>query len=465
MSSSGSFGVEVAREGAETDAVWSGDAIGGTEHPIPTTPPPTAAAGRRRSRSRSATTGGPASTPCRSRRERNEADAFFVVRPATGPHVDPPRAVHGHVQRLQRLGRPLAVYRRHPGLVRAPARSRIPRQAGAGRAQGADRARSRGARVLRQGGAGGCRRGAAGRAGGPGSVPSSRGPSRRPSDRLRGPQDLEARPDVLDPYRLYLSVGHDEYWSWEMRDTVEGFVGRGGNAAFFSGNTAFWQVRMEDDAGVMVCWKDRAPTMDPWSARPRTPHERALVAPADRASRERADGRDLRPRRLRARRRRLARRIGRLHDPSAGALGVRAYRASLWRRARRGARRRRLRDRRLRAAPGRRPPRADARGRHAEVVRGAGDGAGTPLVCGRATVAIRERARGARARGAGPVRRGLARRTWRGSGSNHAVMGCFTHPGGGTVFNAGCTDWTYGIEGGDPIVQRVTRNVLERLST
>jgi hypothetical protein len=33
------------------------------------------------------------------------------------------------------------------------------------------------------------------------------------------------------------------------------------------------------------------------------------------------------------------------------------------------------------------------------------------------------------------------------------------------VFNAGCTDWTYGIEGGDASVRRVTRNVLERLSS
>src|SRR5262249_21621515 len=73
--------------------------------------------------------------------------------------------------------------------------------------------------------------------------------------------DLHERPDVLDPYRLYLSVGSDEYWSWAMRDTVEGFVGRGGNAAFFSGNTAFWQVRIAD--GAMLCWKDRAPLADP----------------------------------------------------------------------------------------------------------------------------------------------------------------------------------------------------------
>lgn len=47
---------------------------------------------------------------------------------------------------------------------------------------------------------------------------------------------------------------------------------------------------------------------------------------------------------------------------------------------------------------------------------------------------------------------------------NHAVLGCFTVPGGGTVFNVGCTDWTYGIEGGDAAVRRITHNVLDRLS-
>src|SRR6202050_5438189 len=57
--------------------------------------------------------------------------------------------------------------------------------------------------------------------------------------------DLEDHPEVLENASLYLSVGHDEYWSKGMRDTVEGFVARGGNAAFFSGNTAMWQVRLE----------------------------------------------------------------------------------------------------------------------------------------------------------------------------------------------------------------------------
>ena len=56
--------------------------------------------------------------------------------------------------------------------------------------------------------------------------------------------------------RLYLSVGHDEYWSRGMRDTVEGFIATGGNAAFFSGNTSLWQVRIEgDDHDVMIGYK------------------------------------------------------------------------------------------------------------------------------------------------------------------------------------------------------------------
>ena len=60
--------------------------------------------------------------------------------------------------------------------------------------------------------------------------------------------DLES-PDVLAPYRLLLSVGHDEYWSGPMRDTVEAFTERGGNVAFLSGNAAFWQVRLEQEGG------------------------------------------------------------------------------------------------------------------------------------------------------------------------------------------------------------------------
>ena len=69
--------------------------------------------------------------------------------------------------------------------------------------------------------------------------------------------DLEFRPELLQHYRLVLSVGHDEYWSAPMRDHLEAFIANGGNAAFFSGNSVCWQVRSEDDGRALVCWKQR----------------------------------------------------------------------------------------------------------------------------------------------------------------------------------------------------------------
>ena len=60
-----------------------------------------------------------------------------------------------------------------------------------------------------------------------------------------------------------LSVGHDEYWSWEMRDAVEGFVAAGGNVAFFSGNDASWQVRFDEGCHTMTSYKYMGPFSDP----------------------------------------------------------------------------------------------------------------------------------------------------------------------------------------------------------
>lgn len=67
--------------------------------------------------------------------------------------------------------------------------------------------------------------------------------------------DLERHPQILEAYSLILSVGHDEYWSWGMRDALEDYITGGGNVAFFSGNTCFWQVRWEDAGDTMVCYK------------------------------------------------------------------------------------------------------------------------------------------------------------------------------------------------------------------
>ncbi|MBI3801340.1 MAG: hypothetical protein HY268_30755, partial [Deltaproteobacteria bacterium] len=67
--------------------------------------------------------------------------------------------------------------------------------------------------------------------------------------------DLHEDTDCLGGYQLLLSVGHDEYWSKEMRDNVERFIDTGGNVAFFSGNVCWWQVRFEDSNRTMVCYK------------------------------------------------------------------------------------------------------------------------------------------------------------------------------------------------------------------
>jgi hypothetical protein len=47
---------------------------------------------------------------------------------------------------------------------------------------------------------------------------------------------------LLSPYSLVLSVGHDEYYTTEMRDHLETYVANGGNIAFFSGNTCYWRL-------------------------------------------------------------------------------------------------------------------------------------------------------------------------------------------------------------------------------
>ena len=67
--------------------------------------------------------------------------------------------------------------------------------------------------------------------------------------------DLEFRSEILPAYKLVLSVGHDEYWSAPMRDNLEAYIAKGGNVAFFSGNTCCWQVRSEEKGRALTCWK------------------------------------------------------------------------------------------------------------------------------------------------------------------------------------------------------------------
>lgn len=65
--------------------------------------------------------------------------------------------------------------------------------------------------------------------------------------------DIHADPDLCNRYRLLLSVGHDEYWSETTRDSVEDFVSRGGNVAFFGANLCWWRIHVVDNGTAIVC--------------------------------------------------------------------------------------------------------------------------------------------------------------------------------------------------------------------
>ena len=58
--------------------------------------------------------------------------------------------------------------------------------------------------------------------------------------------DLHYRPNLLDAYPCVTIVGHDEYWTHEMRVAIEAYVEGGGHLARFGGNF-LWQIRLEDE--------------------------------------------------------------------------------------------------------------------------------------------------------------------------------------------------------------------------
>jgi hypothetical protein len=75
--------------------------------------------------------------------------------------------------------------------------------------------------------------------------------------------DLHFRPELLDAYRCLVMVGHDEYWTWEMRDAIDAYVEHGGRIARFAGNF-MWQIRLERQGEIQVCYKYLARKNDPY---------------------------------------------------------------------------------------------------------------------------------------------------------------------------------------------------------
>ncbi len=72
--------------------------------------------------------------------------------------------------------------------------------------------------------------------------------------------DVALNGNRLLNHKIFISIGHDEYWSKNMRDNVEAARDAGVNLAFFSGNEVYWKTRWENNNGTedrtLVCYKE-----------------------------------------------------------------------------------------------------------------------------------------------------------------------------------------------------------------
>jgi hypothetical protein len=57
--------------------------------------------------------------------------------------------------------------------------------------------------------------------------------------------ELATRPDLLDGATAVIVLGHDEYWTAEMKERVERARDAGTNVAFLGANQLYWRVRLE----------------------------------------------------------------------------------------------------------------------------------------------------------------------------------------------------------------------------
>ncbi len=68
---------------------------------------------------------------------------------------------------------------------------------------------------------------------------------------------------LIQNHKIYMSVGHDEYWSGQQRANVQAAHDAGVNLAFFSGNEIFWKTRWQNSIDgsntsyrTLVCYKE-----------------------------------------------------------------------------------------------------------------------------------------------------------------------------------------------------------------
>ena len=74
--------------------------------------------------------------------------------------------------------------------------------------------------------------------------------------------DVHENGELLLIHNAFLSVGHDEYWSWEQRANVIQSRDAGVNLGFFAADVCYWQIRFEPSPATgtpnrtQVCYKD-----------------------------------------------------------------------------------------------------------------------------------------------------------------------------------------------------------------
>src|SRR5215510_810108 len=96
--------------------------------------------------------------------------------------------------------------------------------------------------------------------------------------------DADRRGAEILKHKVFLSVGHDEYWSAAQRANVEAARDAGVHLAFFSGNIMFWKTRWENSIDgsetpyrTLVCYKETHanakidPLPDTWTGTWRDP--------------------------------------------------------------------------------------------------------------------------------------------------------------------------------------------------
>ncbi|NRQ35847.1 hypothetical protein HII36_29025 [Nonomuraea sp. NN258] len=77
--------------------------------------------------------------------------------------------------------------------------------------------------------------------------------------------NLDLKPGALDGARAVISLGHDEYWSPEMRRVVTRARDHGTNLAFLGANAVYWRIALHgrrvacDKESVCELWRASAP--------------------------------------------------------------------------------------------------------------------------------------------------------------------------------------------------------------